>query len=253
MRFLLCAISVVLVCPTVHADDKAIIVSAASSLTDVLQALKPAAEAYVGASVMFNFGASGALRKQIEEGAPADVFFSAAVQDMDQLDKAGLVDRSTRRNVLTNSMVLVSADPLSPAASPAEVLALIKGAKVLAVGNPETVPAGRYAIQALKSGGWLTAAEGKMVYGSNVRDVLQFVRSGSAPLGIVFGTDAKSAAAAGTTLVYRLPDSLLETPVFYPAAAVASTRNPALAGRFLAFLSTPEAKAAFAKAGFGAP
>lgn len=108
-------------------------------------------------------------------------------------------------------------------------------------------------MQALKSGGWLSAAEGKMVYGSNVRDVLQYVRSGSAPLGIVFGTDAKSAAAAGTTLVYRFPDSLLETPVFYPAAVVASSGNAALAERFLDFLAQTEAKAAFAAAGFGAP
>lgn len=231
-----------------------LLVSAAASLTDVLVSLKTAGEAATGMPLQFNFGGSGTLRRQIEEGAPADIFFSAAVEDMDKLDTKGLTLKGSRIEMLSNSIALVG-DASAPAPPTMDDLKrILAGAKILAIGNPDSVPAGRYAMQALTSLGLKPLVDGRLAYGGSVREVLQYVYSGSAPLGIVFLTDAYSPGTAGKIKVlYRFPDSSLSVPVLYPAAIVAGSANEKAARAYLRFLQSPLAAEAFRKAGFTIP
>jgi molybdate transport system substrate-binding protein len=232
-----------------------IVVSAAASLTDVLNGLKPAAEKAIGVTISFNFGGSGALRKQIEQGAPADVFFSAAASDMEALDKAGLLAPKTKVDLLSNAIVLVGGAPASGAKLPeikatADLEALLAGAKLFAIGNPDAVPAGRYATQALKSLDLYSLVEKKLVLGGTVREVLQFVESGSAPYGVVFLTDAMTVKPeSGVKILYQFAAGL-SSPVIYPVAVVGASRKADKAAAFIAFLQTPAAREAFKKAGF---
>jgi len=233
------------------AQQHELIVSAAASLTDVLSALKPTAEELIGSRVLYNFGGSGALRKQIEEGAPVDVFFSAAAEDMDKLEKGGLIEQGTRTDLLSNAIVLVTDMDVAPVGDINGLRNLLEKAELLAIGNPDTVPAGRYAVQALTSDGLYGAVEKKIVFGGTVREVLQYVQSGSAPLGIVFATDALSSGAAGhVRQVYTFPESALKTPILYPIAVVKSSKDPESARKMIDFLRSATAKDAFRRAGF---
>lgn len=237
-----------------YADGPELVISAAASLTDVLNGLKPEAEKAIGATVRYNFGGSGALRKQIEQGAPADVFFSAAASDMDSLVKAGLVAPASKVDLLSNAIVLVGSVPAGAKApavkTNADLKALLMGAKLFAVGNPDSVPAGRYAVQALKALDFYSIVEKKLVLGGNVREVLQFVQTGSSPYGVVFLTDAMTLKpGSGVEVLYQFP-AKLTTPVIYPVGVIAATKSADKASAFIAFLQTPAAKAAFTKAGF---
>jgi molybdate transport system substrate-binding protein len=239
---------------TLGAQSPKLLVSAAASLTDVLGSLEPEAEKAVGMPIQFNFGASGSLRAQIENGAPVDVFFSAAAADMDKLDKACLLVPGTRGDLLANAIVLIAEGNRAPISGIDDLKSLLSGASVLAIGNPDSVPAGRYAVQALKNLGLFSLVDGRLALGGTVREVLQFVQSGSAPLGIVFLTDAMSVkAGAPVAVVYRFPPSALTDRVVYPAAVVAASENQAAAARFLAFLRSPLAQGAFVSAGFEKP
>jgi molybdate transport system substrate-binding protein len=236
------------------AQKAELVVSAASSLTDVLTSLLPDAKRAVGARILFNFGASGSLRRQIEEGAPVDVFFSAASEDMDRLEKLGLIVSQSRRDLLSNALVLISAERQKPVTSLPELRGVLAAAKLLALGDPSAVPAGRYAVEALRNLGQYDAVAGKLVFGGSVREVLQYVQSGSAPLGVVFATDAL--AAKPGSRVHRLfdfPADALRLAIRYPVAVVAATKNPGKAGKLLAFLQGPQATDAFRKAGFIVP
>jgi len=228
-----------------------IVVSAAASLTDVLTGLKAEAQKAVGAEILLNFGGSGTLRKQIEEGAPVDVFFSASGSDMEELEKKGLVDRASRRDLLSNAMVLVGDASIAPPEDSAALRRLFASADLLAIANPDSSPAGRYAVQILKSLGLYSTVEGKLALGGTVREVLQYIESGSAPLGIVFRTDAMSPKADSSAReLYRFPEEALEEPALYPIAVVASSKAKAAAARYLEFLSRDSARAAFEKEGF---
>jgi len=228
-----------------------LVVSAAASLTDVLTSLAPSAQKAVGAKLLFNFGGSGALRQQIESGAPADLFFSAAVEDVDKLEKAGLVDKATRVDLLSNAIVMVGDEKLKKPTSLEQLKALLSSASLVAVGNPDAVPAGRYAIQALKTLGLYDIVEKKLVLGGNVRQVLQYVESGSAPVGFVFATDALTLKPDGPAKrLYEIPQSAIPTPVVYPIVVVSSSTHKAEASKLVAFLQTKEATDAFIKAGF---
>jgi len=234
-----------------QAPASEIIVSAAASLTDVLTALQPQAEAATGARLHFNFAGSGTLRQQIEQGAPVDVIFTAAAEDMDRLEKEGLIVPASRRDVLSNSMVLVGDASAPPVTGTADLRALLSKTEFLAIGNPDVVPAGRYAVQALKTYDLYSVVEKKLVLGNTVREVLQFVQTGSAPLGIVFSTDAKSVKPAGAVqTLYTFPDDALKTPVVYPVALVSASRNQAAAQKMIDFLRGSAARDAFAGAGF---
>jgi molybdate transport system substrate-binding protein len=250
-RMMACVAMALAMTVPVSAQKQEILVSAAASLTDVLTALKPEAEKYIGCPIVINFAGSGTLRAQIEEGAPVDVFFSAAASDMDKLENAGLLFKGSRKNLLSNAIVLVGDKSFKAPATVDELKSLLAAVDLLAIGNPDSVPAGRYAVEALKSLGlWETVAN-KLVLGNNVRQVLQFVESGSAPVGIVFLTDSATLKPSSPAArLYRFPEASLKTAILYPVAVVAASKNPAKAARLVKFFQGAEAKRAFTAAGF---
>jgi molybdate transport system substrate-binding protein len=221
-------------------------VSAAASLQDALRAtageykrLQPGAP-----EVQFNFGASGALAQQIEQGAPVDVFISAAPQPMDQLSSKGLLLPGTRRDLLRNSIVLVV-----PAHGEALTFAGLTapGVKQIALGDPASVPAGDYGRQVLTSAGVWGRVQPKLVLAKDVRQVLAYVATGNVDAGIVYATDASESR---DVKVAAIAPERSHTPVVYPAAAIAKTRDSAAARAFLEFLEGPEARAIFTARGF---
>ncbi len=229
-----------------------VLVSAAASLTDVLTALAPLAEQSIHARVLFNFGGSGALRHQIEEGAPVDLFLSASVEDMDLLQRGGLIVPGTRRDLLSNRIVLIAGPGAPRAAAVAAaggLRTLLAGANLLAIGNPDTVPAGRYAVRALTSLGLYPMVKQKLALGGNVREVLQYVQNGSAPLGIVFVTDVLSAPAGSVRELFVFPDEATGS-ILYPAAVVGASKNRDKALAMIDFLAGKAAGGAFRAAGF---
>jgi len=164
-------------------------VFAAASLTDALKEIATAYEGSSGDKLVFNFGASSILARQIQEGAPADLFFSADEAKMDSLAKGGLVTKETRRSLLSNTLVIVvPADSTLTLATPAD-LATSK-VRVLALAEPQSVPAGIYAKEWLKSLKLWSKVIDKVIPTENVRAALAAVESGNADLGIVYKTDA---------------------------------------------------------------
>jgi molybdate transport system substrate-binding protein len=248
---MLAMVILVAITASAFAKEAEIIVSAAASLTDVLSTLKTEAEKYIDAKIIFNFGGSGTLRKQIEEGAPVDLFFSASSEDMNKLEKAGYILPGGRKDLLSNRVVLIGEKTGKMSGSTVDLKAILSSASLLAIGNPDSVPAGQYAVSALKSLNLYSIVEKKLVLAGSVREVLQFVQSGSAPLGIVFLTDALSVTSSSQIdTIYHFPENTLTTPVLYPAAVVAASKHKDNASKLLVFFQGPRARDVFAKAGF---
>ena len=165
-------------------------VSAAASLADAMREIGTRFEATrTGSSVRFNFAASGVLVQQIVQGAPVDVFASADAQTMDRGIAARVIDATTRRDFAANALVMVTAADGAPALSALKDLAG-PSVKRIAIGKPASVPAGRYAQQALTAAGLLPALEPRLVYADNVRQVLDYVSRGEVEAGFVYRTDA---------------------------------------------------------------
>jgi molybdate transport system substrate-binding protein len=226
-------------------------VFAAASLQDALNAAGAAFTAKTQVPVRFSFAASSALAKQIEQGAPADIFASADIDWMDYLTKKDAIDTKTRVDLLGNDLVLVA--PKTTAANSVELTkegltaALASGR--LATGAVDSVPVGRYAKTALTKTGLWDIVEPKLAQTDNVRAALALVSRGEVPLGIVYGTDAK--ADAGVKVVATFPDDS-HPPVVYPFA-LTKTAKGAEPGQFLTFLQGPDAGKIFADKGFGKP
>jgi molybdate transport system substrate-binding protein len=231
-----------------------ITLAAAASLTDSLLQLQDQMQTSVGAQVFVNVGSSGTLRRQIEQGAPVDVFFAASGEDMDVLVKEGLVLSGTRKDVLRNSLVVIG-DPNAKAVTGAEDLkSRIKSAKNVAIGNPDAVPAGRYAVEALKKYGAYDLAQNKLSLGGSVREVIQYVQNGFVPLGFVFLTDVLSARPAGSVVsIFRFPAETFSAPIVYPIAVTASSKSRVNAQKLVEFLRSKAARDVFSKAGFQFP
>ncbi|WP_447777464.1 molybdate ABC transporter substrate-binding protein [Variovorax boronicumulans] len=226
-----------------------ITVSAAASLTDAFKEIGPKFEAAkAGSTVRFNFAASGVLLQQIAQGAPVDVFASADQETMNRGNDQKLIDTATRKDFVTNSLVLV--EPAQGAAG-LKSLQDLSGARVkrIAVGKTATVPVGRYTRQVLDNAKLWTALEPKFVQADSVRQVLDYVSRGEVEAGFVYRTDA--AVAGDKVKVAFTPTG--HTPVTYPIAVVAESRQKALAGDFIAFLSTPAAQEVLTRYGFGKP
>jgi molybdate transport system substrate-binding protein len=228
------------------AQNPAITVFAAASLTDSLKQVADAYKARTGASVTLSFGASSTLARQIEQGAAADIFFSADTDWMDYLEKAGQIAAGTRKDLLGNQLVLVAASDTKPVPriAPGFDLAGALGDGRLAMADPASVPAGKYGKAALTALGVWDSVAAKMVQAENVRVALEYVARGEAPFGIVYATDAK---VAPVKVVGIFPENT-HPPIIYP---VAMTKTAAPAARaFLAFLEGPQARGIFEKAGF---
>jgi molybdate transport system substrate-binding protein len=223
-------------------------VSAAISLKDPLdQIARQYERSHPNTKILVNYGASGTLEHQIEQGAPVDVFFSAAEAQMDALESKGLISAATRRNIASNELVLVV--PAS-AARIASFQDLAQGdVKIIALGEPSTVPAGQYAQETLEHLGLLEAIKSKVVYAKDVRAVLTYVETGNADAGVVYKTDA--IASRKVRIAATAPESA-HSPIVYPAAVLRDSKNGAEAGLFVAFLANAEARATFERFGFRA-
>lgn len=235
--------------PQPRADDSApVTVSAAISLTEALEEIAQAYRASGGGPVRFNFGGSNVLARQIAIGAPVDLFISADEAQMRVAEAAGGIDVSTRVALLANRLAIVVRRG-GPAVREPRDLAL-PAFRRIAIGDPAAVPAGVYARQYLRDRGLWTALEPKLVPVGNVRAALAAAASGSVDAAFVYETDAAASRAVDTALVLTGPGA---PRVVYPAAITASSRRPAAAARFLAFLRGEEAAAIFARHGFRAP
>lgn len=225
-----------------------LIVSAASSLQDALEAITPQFSiTHPSITIQYNFGASGALQQQIQQGAPADIFFSAASQQMDALAEAEMILPGSRQNIVANELVLIA--PLETEIAIADFAELRDiDIQRFAVGEFRSVPAGQYAKQVLEALDLLSALQSKFIFGNNVRAVLSAVESGNADLGMVYATDA--ALSKRVTILATAPANS-HAPIHYPIAIVKETATPEAAQTFIDFLTTEAAQQTFADFGFG--
>jgi molybdate transport system substrate-binding protein len=235
---------------TGDAGDAATVVtvSAASSLREVVDELARGYEAaHPGVRVRANFAASGALARQIEQGAPVDAFFSAAEKPMDDLQAKGLIDPRSRRVLAGNELVLVV--PAAGGPSPVRGFAdlALPAVKRVALGEPASVPAGEYAGQTLAALGLTAAVKPKVVYAQSVRQVLAYVERGDVDAGIVYRTDA--AASAKVRAVAEAPRAT-HRPIVYVIAVVKASGDAAAATAFAAYVLGPEGRAALRRHGF---
>ena len=224
-----------------------VLVFAAASLANVLGDLDKAFTAQTGIRVTSSLAASSTLAKQIEAGAPADVYFSADLQWMDYLQQRGLLRAGSRRDVVGNSLVLVapSGSSLRVSIGPGLDLLRLLGGGRLAVADPDSVPAGIYAREALRKLGVWSSVVPRLVRAENVRAALEYVARSDAPLGIVYGSDALVEKRVRIVGVFPA-DS--HSPIIYPVAL--TRRADASAARYLAFITSTVTRPIFRKWGF---
>ncbi len=247
----LAAVLLALGTQTALAAEHVLTVFAAASMTNVLQAAGDAYTAETQVPVRFSFAGSSALARQIESGAPADLFVSADQEWMDYLQERKLVSMEMRVNIATNTLVLVAPvdSPVKLKIAPGFPLAAALGATGrIATGDPASVPVGKYAQAALTALGVWKSVAGRLVPADNVRTALLFVARGEAPLGIVYATDARGEPKV--RVVDTFPASS-HPPITYPAAVTVT--GGADAAAFLRYLRGAQAQAIFGKAGFGKP
>ncbi|MDH6266550.1 molybdate transport system substrate-binding protein [Rhizobium sp. SG_E_25_P2] len=227
---------------------KSLTVFAAASLKGSLDKAAQLYQSKTGVKVAISFAASSALAKQIEAGAPADLFLSADLKWMTYLVDKGAVNKEQVVKLLGNRLVLVGAPDFSKPLTIGQNFPLAEalGDGRIAMGEPKSVPAGKYGREALDYYGVWKAIEPKVAAADNVRAALQLVARGEAPLGIVYETDAK--AEAGVKVVGVFPEES-HAPIIYPIAPIAHATNPSTQD-FLSFLTGAEAQAIFKQAGF---
>jgi molybdate transport system substrate-binding protein len=230
----------------VAARASEITVFAAASLTDALKETARAYEARSGDTVLFNFGASSLLARQIEEGAPADAFFSADEAKMDSLAARRLILKETRKSRLSNSLVIVtSADGDLNITSPADLAA--SKVKRIALADPKAVPAGIYSKEFLERQKLWPQVEPKVVAVDNVRAALAAVESGNIEVGMVFKTDA--AISKNVKIAYEVPTDA-GPKISYPVAVMKNAKQVESAKKFVEYLRTDDAAKTFIKYGF---
>jgi len=233
-------------------EERPLLVSAATSLTDALEVLADGFELETGMSVELNLASSSTLASQIIAGAPVDLFISADLFQMERLGSEGLVRSETRVDLLSNQLVIVLPLVSSDVATTVTSAATLREPEFerIAIGDPAGVPVGVYARTYLESVGLWEALQERIVPTRNTRAALATVETGAADAGIVYRTDAMS--SDDVRVVFEVP--IAEgPPIAYPAALTTETRNPAAARRLLAYLQGPEARAVFERAGFVVP
>jgi molybdate transport system substrate-binding protein len=226
-------------------------VSAAISMKDAVEELgRQFTQARPGVALRYNLGSSGELQKQIEAGAPVDLFISAAQRQMDELDRRGLILSATRRVFARNVLVAVKpADSTLDLAKPADLLD--PRVKKIVIGNPRTVPVGQYTEESLRALGLWDRLQPKLVFAENVRQVLDYVARGEVEAGFVYATDAAT-RARGVKEAFRPPDDTYR-PVIYPGAVVAASKQPALGRAFLERLESHQGRTVLGRFGFQPP
>lgn len=228
--------------------EEEILVAAAASLKNAYEdeLIPMFQEKNPGIAVRGTYDSSGKLQTQIEEGLEADVFMSAAQKQMKALDEEGLMIPETITDLLENKIVLIV-----PVGKKEEFSSFgdIEKAESIALGDPESVPAGQYAKEALTSLGIWELIQDRVSFGTNVTEVLNQVGAASADAGIVYATDA-AGLADKVHVVAEAPEGSLEKKVIYPAGVIAATEHEAAARTFVEFLQSPEAIAVFEAYGF---
>ena len=229
------------------AEPKTITVLAAASLTDVMGELEASYEAnHPNIDLVFSFAGSGALQTQIEEGAPADIFISAANKQMDALNEEGLMDSDSIRELLLNTVVLIVPNNSELGLTSFEDV-LNDGVNMIGLGEIESVPAGKYAQQVFESLGMWEEVEARANFGTDVRTVLSWVEMGEVDCGVVYATDAFTSDQV--TIVAEAPEGSCDR-VVYPAGIVAGSAVSAEAEEFLQYLESADAAAVFESYGF---
>jgi molybdate transport system substrate-binding protein len=230
------------------AEPTELIVSAAVSLQKGLEIAKPLYEAaHPNVKLIFNFGSSGALQQQMEQGAPVDVFLSAGQEQMDGLINKDLI--RTSQTILTNELVLIIPSDNHRDWTSLESLTTDEVATI-AIGQPESVPAGLYAQQALKALGLWDKLQSKLVFAKDVRQVLTYVETGNAEAGFVYKTDA----LLSTKSIKRINvPTDLHQPILYPAGILMDSKHQTEALAFYNYLTRKEAKSVFIGLGFREP
>ncbi|MGH9354084.1 MAG: molybdate ABC transporter substrate-binding protein [Terriglobia bacterium] len=230
-----------------EAASPQILVAAAVSLKEAFDEIGGAYKQRTGTRVTFTFGASGELEKQIEAGAPVDVFASAGEKEMRELQAKQLVEPATVANFVSNSLVLVV-----PASAKLRIHSFADlqqpAVKMIAIGNPKTVPAGQYAEQFLRNTHLWAAIQPRLVFAENVRQVLDYVDHGEVDAGIVYATDA--AIAHGKVSVAARAPKGEYGPILYPIAVVKGSRNDQAAREFVRFVLSPSGMNILKKNGF---
>jgi molybdate transport system substrate-binding protein len=222
-------------------------VSAAASLKDALLDIqKTYGVKQSNLKINFNFGSSGALQTQIEQGAPADLFISAAVKQMDSLEKKNLIVSKTRQDILFTQLTLIV--PKDSTLNLKDFKDLSReDVKKIGCGAPESVPAGQYAQQVFKYLNVTDAVQGKLVFGTDVRAVLTYVETGNVDAGIVYRTDA---LISNKIKIIAIAPAGSHDPIVYPAAILTNAVQPKVAAEFLTYLTGSEGKKVFEKYGF---
>ncbi len=234
-------------CRGAHRPDDQILVSAAISLKNAFEEIGRIYQARTGVAPGFNFGASGILQKQIEAGAPVDVFASAGAKEMDELQAKGLILKETRRDFAGNTLELIVPAGQKPLVASFSDLSNPKLHR-LAIGNPKTVPAGHYAEQTLRHLKIWDALQSRLILAEDVRQVLDYVMRGEVDAGIAYTTDVPISKGK-VTVIARAPGSAHD-PILYPITLIRDTRHRAAADRFIDVVFSTEAQRVLAKYGF---
>ncbi|MHB8106545.1 MAG: molybdate ABC transporter substrate-binding protein [Candidatus Cryosericum sp.] len=234
------------VVPATKPVNVSLTISAASSMTDAMNTIKKLYQAdHPNVTLTMNYASSGTLEQQIEQGAPADIFISAADKQMDMLEKKGLVLDGTRRILVQNHLVLIVPKGSTTVTGFAD---LTKSAvKFVAIGEPSSVPAGQYAQETLTKMGLWDQVQLKLVMGKDVRTVLTYVESKNADAGLVYSTDARTST---NVRVVATASEDSHAPIVYPIAVISASKNRTAAKAFEAYLSGAFATAVFRSYGF---
>lgn len=236
--------------PVTPVAQKTITVSAAASLKKAMTEIQPLFEKEKNIKLSFNFGSSGTLQKQIEQGAPTDVFISAGKTQMDALQTGKLIDTASRKNLLTNKLVLIVPNDKKDKIKTAEDL--VANATKISIGEPKSVPAGKYAQDSLTYLKLWSKLSSKVVYAKDVEQVVTYVESGSVDGGFVYNSDAAAAGLKNSSVVETM-DEKSHKPIVYPEAIITASKDKVSSKAFMDYLSTDTAKKILEKYGFGIP
>lgn len=227
-------------------SEVSLTISAAASLKGAMEEVKAAyAEEKPNVILTCNFGSSGSLQQQIEQGAEVDVFFSAAAKQMDALQEKGLIVEDTRKNILENKIVLIVPKDVTSVTDFNDLTS--DNVKKIALGETKSVPVGQYSEEVLKKLNLMDTIESKVVFGKDVKEVLTWVETGNADAGMVYETD--SITSEKVRVVAYAPEGS-HKPVVYPAAVIKDSKNIDASKNFISFLCSEKAKSIFEKYGF---
>lgn len=232
--------------PEVKSEPVEINISAAASLTDALNEIQVEFEKESDNTLVFNFGSSGALQKQIQEGAPCDLYISASKKHMDVLEDEGKIVPDTRKDLLGNTLTLIASSEKADVIKDYSALTS-SDVESISIGTPESVPAGNYAKESFETLNIWDQIQSKLVFAKDVRQVLEYVDSGNTDCGLVYHSDAMLLKTG--KIVYDMPEDS-HSPIVYPIAITTDAKQAEAAKEFYDFLENDTSTSIFEKYGF---